>query len=52
MEKIFTGMAESLKRYSRITAQVIHAVVTVVDRNFIRLSYEGGNWRNDAGVSM
>ena len=52
LDNILHRMRDSLHRYSKITAQVIQAVISIVDDRQIRITYEGGTWEHSPGVNI
>jgi|GEM_PF-3677835 len=52
MNSVLSEMQASLRRYSKITSQVIQATVSIIDNQQIRISFEGGKWECPVGVSM
>lgn len=52
LDNILNRMYDSLHRYSQITAQVIQAVISVVDSRQVRITYEGGTWKHFSGVNI
>lgn len=51
MSNILSEMISSLVRYAEIISNITNSAVSIIDNNFIRLLYIGGDWRHDVNES-